>query len=67
MENNSSAINTKAEQNAKNETKYTKEQLVESKDFVYDKDILMAVLDEKKYSKKEAKKAIEDFKKGKVR
>lgn len=49
------------------ENKFTKEQLVSSKLFNNDKDILSATLeDDKNYTKKEAQEIIEKFKKGKV-
>lgn len=49
------------------ENKFTKEQLISSKLFSNNKDILSATLESnKEYTKKEAQKIIEKFKKGKV-
>ena len=49
------------------ENKFTKEQLISSKLFSNNKDILSATLENnKEYTKKEAQEIIEKFKKGKV-
>lgn len=49
------------------EDKYTKKQIVNSKTFINNKDLLKAVLKEdKSYSKKEINEIIENYKKGKV-
>ncbi len=49
------------------EEKYTKKQIVNSKTFIDNKDLLNAVLKEdKSYTKQEVNKIIENFKKGKV-
>lgn len=49
------------------EEKYTKYQIVNSKTFINNRDLLRAVLKEdKSYSKKEINEIIENYKKGKV-
>lgn len=48
------------------EDKFTKEQIVNSKTFINNRDLLNAVLEDKSYSKKEINKIIENYKKGKV-
>ena len=49
------------------EEKYTKNQIVRSKTFIDNKDLLNAVLKEdKSYSKQEINKIIENYKKGKL-
>ena len=58
---------TRAKQAVSDPSRHSKDSLLESKDFAQDKDILMAVLDDKEYTKEEARQAIEHFKKGKVK
>lgn len=59
--------NIKKEEKVITENKFTKEQLVSSKLFRKDKDVLSATLESnKEYTKKEAQEIIEKFKKGKV-
>lgn len=48
------------------EEKYTKEQIVNSKTFINNRDLLNAVLENKSYSKKEINEIIKKYKKGKV-
>ena len=49
------------------EEKYTKNQIIKSKTFIDNKDLLNAILKEdKSYSKQEINKIIENYKKGKV-
>lgn len=48
------------------EDKFTKEQIVNSKTFINNRDLLNAVLEDKSYSKNEINKIIENYKKGKV-
>lgn len=49
------------------EEKYTKDQIVNSKTFINNRDLLRATLKEdKSYSKKEINEIIENYKKGKV-
>ena len=48
------------------EEKYTKEQIVNSKTFINNRDLLNAILEDKSYSKKEINEIIENYKKGKV-
>lgn len=49
------------------EEKYTKDQIVNSKTFINNRDLLRAILKEdKSYSKKEINEIIENYKKGKV-
>ena len=57
---------TKKEVKKVAEEKYTKEQIVNSKTFINNRDLLNAVLEDKSYSKKEINKIIENYKKGKV-
>lgn len=53
---------------ADKETKFTKEQILSSKQFTtIEKDIISAMLEEKEYSIKEVRKIIEDFKKKEVK
>ncbi|AJA42530.1 hypothetical protein phiCT453A_40 (endogenous virus) [Clostridium phage phiCT453A] len=50
------------------EIKFSKEQILSSKQFtVIEKDILKALLEDKQYSLKEVKKIIDDFKKKEVK
>ena len=54
-------------ENKVTEEKFTKGQIVNSKTFVDNKDLLNAVLNENKsYSKQEVNKIIENYRKGKV-
>ena len=48
------------------EEKYTKEQIVNSKTFINNRDLLNAVLENKSYSKTEVNEIIKNYKKGKV-
>lgn len=48
------------------EEKYTKEQIVNSKAFINNRDLLNAVLENKSYSKTEVNEIIKNYKKGKV-
>lgn len=48
------------------EDKFSKEQIVNSKTFINNRDLLNAVLEDKSYSKNEINKIIENYKKGKV-
>ena len=48
------------------EDKFSKEQIVNSKTFINNRDLLNAVVEDKSYSKKEINKIIENYKKGKV-
>lgn len=48
------------------EDKFTKEQIVNSKTFIENRDLLRAVLEDKSYSKKEVNEIIKNYKKGKV-
>ena len=57
---------TKKEVKKVTEEKYTKEQIVNSKTFINNRDLLNAILEDKSYSKKEINKIIENYKKGKV-
>ncbi len=60
-------MKTSKKENKIIEEKYTKKQIVNSKTFIDNKDLLNAVLKEdKSYSKQEVNKIIENFKKGKV-
>ncbi|WP_164971389.1 hypothetical protein [Clostridium tetani] len=53
---------------AEKETKFSKEQILSSKQFtIIEKDILKALLEDKQYSLKEVKKIIDDFKKKEVK
>ncbi|WP_164509014.1 hypothetical protein [Clostridium rectalis] len=50
------------------EIKFSKEQILSSKQFtVIEKDILKAILEDKEYSLKEVKKIIDDFNKKEVK
>lgn len=50
------------------EVKFTKEQILSSKQFtVIEKDILKAILEDKEYSLDEVKKVLEEFKKKEVK
>lgn len=50
------------------EVKFSKEQIISSKQFtVIEKDILKALLEDKEYSLKEIKKIIDDFNKKEVK
>ena len=57
---------TKKEVKKITEEKYTKEQIVNSKTFINNRDLLNAILEDKSYSKKEINEIIENYKKGKV-
>ena len=57
---------TKKEVKKITEEKYTKEQIVNSKTFINNRDLLNAVLENKSYSKKEINEIIKKYKKGKV-
>lgn len=57
---------TKKEVKKVAEEKYTKEQIVNSKTFINNRDVLNAVLENKSYSKKEINEIIKNYKKGKV-
>lgn len=57
---------TKKEVKKVAEEKYTKEQIVNSKTFINNRDLLNAVLENKSYSKKEVNEIIKNYKKGKV-
>ncbi len=60
-------MKTSKKENKIIEEKYTKKQIVNSKTFIDNKDLLNAILKEdKSYSKQEINKIIENFKKGKV-
>ena len=48
------------------EDKFSKEQIVNSKTFINNRDLLNAVLEDKSYSKKEINEIIKNYKKGKV-
>lgn len=53
---------------AEKEIKFSKEQILSSKQFtVIEKDILKALLEDKEYSLKEIKKIIDDFNKKEVK
>ena len=56
---------TKKEVKKVAEEKYTKEQIVNSKTFINNRDLLNAVLENKSYSKKEINEIIKKYKKGK--
>lgn len=57
----------KEKENKVTEEKFTKGQIVNSKTFVDNKDLLNAVLNENKsYSKQEVNKIVENYRKGKV-
>lgn len=57
---------TKKEVEKVAEEKYTKEQIVNSKTFINNRDLLNAVLENKSYSKTEVNEIIKNYKKGKV-
>ena len=57
---------TKKEVKKVTEEKYTKEQIVNSKTFINNRDLLNSILEYKSYSKKEINEIIENYKKGKV-
>ena len=57
---------TKKEVKKVTEEKYTKEQIVNSKTFINNRDLLNAILEDKSYSKKEINEIIKNYKKGKV-
>lgn len=57
---------TKKEVKKVAEEKYTKEQIVNSKTFIENRDLLKAILEDKSYSKKEINEIIKNYKKGKV-
>lgn len=57
---------TKKEVKEVAEEKYTKEQIVNSKTFINNRDLLNAVLENKSYSKKEINEIIKKYRKGKV-
>lgn len=57
---------TKKEVKKITKEKYTKEQIVNSKTFINNRDLLNAILEDKSYSKKEINEIIENYKKGKV-
>ena len=60
-------MKTSKKENKITEEKYTKKQIIKSKTFIDNKDLLNAVLKEdKSYSKQEINKIIENYKKGKV-
>ncbi|BDR86132.1 hypothetical protein [Clostridium tetani] len=53
---------------AEKEIKFSKEQILSSKQFtIIEKDILKALLEDKQYSLKEVKKIIDDFNKKEVK
>ena len=55
------------QQNTEKEPVFSKEQLIASKKYEKDRDILSVVLEDKDYTDKEVLQAIEAFKKGKVK
>lgn len=57
---------TKKEVKKVAEEKYTKEQIVNSKTFINNRDLLNTVLENKSYSKKEINEIIKKYRKGKV-
>ena len=60
-------MKTSKKENKITEEKYTKNQIIKSKTFIDNKDLLNAILKEdKSYSKQEINKIIEKYKKGKV-
>lgn len=60
-------MKTSKKENKIIEEKYTKKQIINSKTFIDNKDLLNAVLKEdESYTKQEVNKIIENFKKGKV-
>ena len=58
---------TKKEVKKVTEEKYTKEQIVNSKTFINNRDLLNAILEDKSYSKKEINEIIQKYMKGKVK
>lgn len=50
----------------KKEEQFTKEQIVNSRIFIDNRDLLNAILEDKSYSKKEVDEIIKNYKKGKV-
>lgn len=48
------------------EEQFTKEQIVNSKTFIDNRDLLNAILENKSYSKREIDEMIKNYKKGKV-
>lgn len=52
---------------AKKEPVFSKSQLISSKKYEKDRDVLMVVLEDKNYTEKEVLQAIDEFKKGKVK
>ena len=63
------AEETKVEpvQQTKIEPVFSKSQLIASKKYEKDRDVLMVVLEDKDYTEKEVLQAIDKFKKGKVK
>ena len=59
-------ITSKKEAKKITEEKFTKEQIVNSKTFIENRDLLKAILEDKSYSKKEINEIIKNYKKGKV-
>ena len=60
-------MKTSKKENKITEEKYTKSQIIKSKTFRGNKDVVDAVLkQDKSYTKQEVNKIIENFKKGKV-
>ena len=57
---------TKKEVKKVAQEKYPKEQIVNSKTFINNRDLLNAVLENKSYSKTEVNEIIKNYKKGKV-
>lgn len=51
----------------KKEPVFSKSQLISSKKYEKDRDVLMVVLEDKNYTEKEVLQAIDEFKKGKVK
>lgn len=54
-------------QQEKVEPVFSKSQLISSKKYEKDRDVLMVVLEDKNYTEKEVLQAIDEFKKGKVK
>lgn len=54
-------------QQEKIEPVFSKSQLISSKKYEKDRDVLMVVLEDKNYTEKEVLQAIDEFKKGKVK
>lgn len=59
-------MSKKFENNKKKENKFTKDQIINSKKYVENKDLLNAILDNKEYTLKEIDEIINNFLKGKV-